>query len=367
MPKKYRIGVIGHTRQGAYGHHLDEAWLKLPNCEIVGVADADEPGLAAAVKRLGEPKGFSDYRKMIEETQPDVVAVCPRWIHEHRDMILAAAERGIHVYMEKPFCRTPAEADEIIDVCERTHAKLGIAFVSRYSPVLPTVKRLLEEGTIGEVLEFRARGKEDRRGGGEDLWVLGTHVLNLIHHLGGEPKWCFADAMQDGRRVTKEDVREGPEGIGPLAANQVHAIYGLPGGKAGYFSSHHDVQGDPSRYAIQIFGSKGILEVRPGSMLEVKYLDDSSWSPGRSGKEWRNVSSAGIGEPEPLSDPEYADYNLNGVKDFIASLEEDRLPKANMYEARWTVEMISAVFDSHRVNAPVTFPLENRENALGML
>ena len=102
---------------------------------------------------------------MLDRVRPDIAAVCPRWVDRHRDMAVAAAQRGVHVYMEKPLCRNLAEADEIVDACQRTHVKLAVAHPTRYSPKLATVKGLLDGGKLGRVLEFRARGKEDRRGG----------------------------------------------------------------------------------------------------------------------------------------------------------------------------------------------------------
>ncbi|MFK2836493.1 gfo/Idh/MocA family oxidoreductase, partial [Salmonella enterica subsp. enterica serovar Weltevreden] len=91
---------------------------------------------------------------------------------------------------------------------------------------------MIASGKIGRVLELRGRGKEDAtRGGGEDLWVLGTHIMDLIRLFGGDPTWCFAQVLQGGRRVTKADVVEGNEGIGPLAGDAVNAMYGLEGAK----------------------------------------------------------------------------------------------------------------------------------------
>jgi predicted dehydrogenase len=114
-PAKYRAAVVGHTGRGDYGHGLDRVWLDVPDTTIVAVADADPQGLAAAVKRLGGPKGFADYRRMLDEVKPDLVSICPRWLDEHRDMVVAAAERGVRgIYMEKPMCRTLAEADQMV-------------------------------------------------------------------------------------------------------------------------------------------------------------------------------------------------------------------------------------------------------------
>jgi len=365
--KRYRVGVIGRTGRGNYGHALDTAWLAVPETEIVAVADDNERGLAAAAKRLKVNQTFTDWREMIEEAKPDIVAICPRWLDQHGEMAAAAAERGIHVFMEKPMCRTPAEADRIVAACNKTGAKLAVAHPTRYSPRLATVRRLIADGKIGKVLEYRARGKEDRRGGGEDLWVLGTHVLDLIHALAGRPRWCFAHVTQDGEPVARTHVRDGNEGIGPLAGDAVRAMYGMSDGSTAYFGSYKNTAGKPWRYALQILGSRGIIEMTEGTMPDVKYLGDPSWSPGRSGAKWQDVTSAGIGKPEPLTGPEFSARHTLAIRDLLAAVEEDRQPLGGPLPGRDVVEMIVAVFESHRLGRPATLPLENRENPLAML
>jgi predicted dehydrogenase len=359
---RYRVAVIGHTGRGNYGHGLDTVWRELPRCELVAVADAHEQGLAQAVQRLQAPQGFSDYRKMLDEVKPDIVSVAPRWLDQHHDMVLAAAQRGCHIYMEKPFCRTLAEADAMIDACERNRVKLAIAHQTRYSPKLHVIREMMEEGRIGEVLELRGRGKEDARGGGEDLWVLGSHVLNLIHHFGGEPEWCFAEVTEQGRSITLEDVREGNEGIGPLAGDSIQAMYGLASGATAYFGSRRQANGN--RFGLQIYGSTGVIEVLTGYLPSAHILADPAWSPGRSGADWIPISSEGPGRPEPLKEGGLHAGNIAACQDLIAAIEEDRLPECHMYEARMTVEMIAGVFASQRAGGRVSIPLANRENPL---
>jgi len=365
---KYRVAVIGHTGRGNYGHGLDRVWLEVPSVEIVGVADADRQGLAQAVKRLRAPAGFADYRRMLDELKPDLVAIGPRWIDQHRDMLVAAAQRGVRgIYMEKPMCRTLAEADEMVAACQNNKVKFAIAYQTRYSPKLPVVRDLIQSGKIGQVLEFRGRGKEDRRGGGEDLWVLGTHVFNLIHHLGGQPKECFARVWQNGRPISREDVKPGSEGIGPLAGDEIHAMYRLSSGASAYFDTVRNTGGKPSRFGLRIFGSAGVIEMHTGYLPAVHLLSDSSWSPGRTGKNWIPVSSAGPGKKEPLAGGGLHEGNVLAVRDLIAAIEEDRQPAANILEARTAVEMIAAVFESQRVAGPVSMPLANRRNPLSAL
>jgi predicted dehydrogenase len=362
---KYRVAVIGHTGKGNYGHGIDTVWLQFPQCEIVAVADPDEKGLAAAAKRLKAPQAFSDYQKMLDETKPHIVAICPRWIDQHRDMCLAAATRGAHIYMEKPFCRTLAEADEIIQACEKSNVKLALAHQTRYSPKLQVIRDLIDDGKLGTILEYRGRGKEDHRGGGEDLWVLGSHIMNLIQYFGGDPQWCFARVEEGGQPVGKEHVKPGNEGIGPLAGDTVAAMYGLESGATAYFGSKRKEAGD--RFGLQIFGSKGVVEILTGSLPSAQFLPDPTWSPGRSKVAWQPITSQGVGVPETMVDGGLDAGNVMAVKDLLQAIEEDRHPECNMYEGRMTIEMISAVFESHRLRAPVNLPLKTRENPLSLL
>jgi predicted dehydrogenase len=366
VPTNYRVGVIGRTGHGDYGHHLDMAWKDVPGAKVVAVADDDKMGLAAAAKRHEVDQAFSDYREMLDKAKPDVVTICPRWIDQHRDMVVAAAERGIHMYIEKPLSRSLQEADEMINACERTHTKAVIAHQTRYSPKLAVVKQLVDEGRIGDVLEYRGRGKEDARGGGEDLWVLGTHIFDMIRTIGGDAQWCFAQVKQDGRPISKADVREGPEGIGPLAGDALQAVYEMSTGATAYFASRRNA-GNGKRFALQVFGTAGVIEILMGFMPSVKYLKDPTWSPGRSKAKWQDVSTAGIDQPEPLQDPGIHGGNVLAVKDLLAAIEENRQPLGNIYEARAATEMIVSVFESQRVGGPVKLPLENRKNPLTML
>jgi predicted dehydrogenase len=368
MADKFKVAVIGHTGRGNYGHGVDTVWMQMPVCEIVAVADADEAGRAEAVKRLKAPKAFADYRAMLDEVKPHIVGIGPRWVDQHRDMVLACAERGIHVYLEKPLCRTLAEADAMVAAIEKHDVKLALAHQTRYSPKLAVVREMIDDGKLGTILELRGRGKEDKRGGGEDLWVLGSHVFNLMQYFGGEPNWCFASVLQGEHPVTKADVKPGNEGIGPLAGDNVSATYGLDAGAMGYFASRRDAGVGGSRFGLQIYGSKGIVEILSGGQLpSVWFLADPSWSPGRSKSAWQPVSSQGVGMPEPLPDGGIEAGNVLAVRDLLIAIADDRQPECSIYEGRTTIEMIAGVFESHRQQKPVKIPLENRENPLAML
>lgn len=363
-----RVGIIGSTGRGDYGHGVDVAFTQLPHVEIVALADADAAGRAAAQQRTNPHRTYADYREMLAQEKLDLVAICPRWIDQHLDMILAAAEAGCHVYMEKPFCPTLLACDQAVAALDARGLKLAIAHISQYSPVLTMVQQLIADDAIGEILELRGRGKEDQRGGGEDLWVLGSHIFGLMRSVASsDPITCSSVVQVNQRGVTAADVVPANEGIGLLAGDHVQATYAFPGGATGYFASRRQMAGTPSRFALQIFGSKGIIEMESGYGVKAHLLRDGSWSPGRSKKNWEAITSAGLGQAEPRDDGTYQGGHVAAINDLLDSVTHDRPPKCSAHDARAIVEMIVAVFEAHRVGGLVAMPLANRHDPLAAL
>src|SRR5690606_26079245 len=104
-------------------------------------------------------------REMLDREQLDLVGVAPRWPDCHREMIVAAAEHGAHVYCEKPLAPTVADADAILAACARAGVRVAVAHQSRVLPATRQVRTLLAEGAIGRLRLIRGYGKCDRRGG----------------------------------------------------------------------------------------------------------------------------------------------------------------------------------------------------------
>jgi predicted dehydrogenase len=334
------------------------------------VADPDASGLAAALKKLNVTEGFADYRQMLSRVKPDLVAIGMRHVDQHRDAALAAVEAGARgIYIEKPFCRTPAEADTIVAACESKNAKLAIAHRNRYHPVLPVVAQFIKDGGVGRVLELRARGKEDPRGGALDLYVLGSHLLNLVNYFGGRPLACSAMVLQDGRPVVKTDVKDGAEGIGPLAGNEVHARYEMESGVPAFFDSVHDAGTKQAGFGLQIVGTEGLVDLRVDQDPVAHFLPGSPFRPVKDARSWIVISTGGVGKPEPIPDlAKQVMSHLTAGRDLIAAVRENRQPLCNVYDGRTVIEMIAAVFESHRLGGQrVTFPLKTRENPLALL
>ncbi len=367
---RYRVAVIGHTGRGNYGHGLDTMWQRLPQTEIVAVADANPAGLAAALKKLDVERGFSDYTKMLQDVKPDIVAIGPRQIDEHHAMCLAAAASGARgIYIEKPFCRSPQEADEIIAACAQHNVKLAIAHRNRYHPALDACRKLIEDGAIGRFLEARARGKEDARGGPLDLWVLGCHLFNLATVFMGAPRFCTGLIYQDGQPCAREHVGEGAEGIGALAGNEAHARFEMENGLPLFFDSVQNAGRRETGFGLQLIGNEGIIDLRI-DMEPLAYLRRGSpFDPRAAAQPWEIITSAGVRDKEPIPDlgRHLASHAAAG-EDLIAAIENDRPPLCDAAAGLTTIEMICAVLESHRQGGQrIAFPLKTRVNPLSLL
>lgn len=368
ISKSLKVAVIGHTGRGDYGHGLDKVWQRNGRTSIVAVADANEAGLANAARRLqlDSTASFRDYRQMLTKVRPDMVAVCPRHVDQHHGMIMAAIESGAKgIYVEKPFLRTPAECDHVLAAAEKNGTRIAIAHRNRYHPVMQIVADLIKDGRIGRLLEIRGRGKGDRRGGGEDLWVLGSHVLNMVNFLAGNPISCSAEMLQDGRRVKPSDVRKGAEGLGPLAGNELHARFMLDSGITVYFDSIANDQTESHGFGLQLIGSKGIISMRTDRDPLAHLIPGNPFEPTDKPRPWLPISTGGVDVAEP--EPKLIDHIFHhdtAVADLITAIDEDRQPWCSAAEGALTVEMICGVFQSHREGKTVPFPLQQREHPL---
>jgi predicted dehydrogenase len=365
VPRKQRVAVIGD--HGDFGHDLDRLWLGVPETEIIAVSDPDAGVLAGRLRDLGVTQGFADYREMLEKTQPEIVAIGPRQITHHHEMAMAAAKSGAKgIYMEKPFCRTLAEADEIISACEKHNVRLALAHRNRYHPVLPTVAALVNDGRIGRLLEVRCRGKEDARGGGLDLWVLGSHVLNVALIFTGPPAACSATLFQGKRPATPTDIRDGAEGVGPLAGDALHARFDTGNGVPIYFESVKQAGNAAVGFGLQLIGTQGIIDLRMDQGVMAHHLAGNPFQPSHEPRAWQPISTGGIGIAEPLPDtPKQVSSHLLTVRDLLGSIRENRAPLCSAADGRTVLEMTMGVFSSHvKGGARVALPLEDRRHPL---
>jgi predicted dehydrogenase len=362
--KRYRAAVIGHTGHGDYGHGWDTAWNGFDSIEVVAVADPDDTGRQAAMKRCGATRGYRDYREMLHKEKPGLVSIGPRWTDQRREMVTAAAEAGAHILLEKPFAPSLTDADAMVAAVEKNNVKLQVGHQMRTSPTVRRVRDLLRGGEIGVLQEVRGRGKEDSRAGGEDLTVLGAHIFDVMRIMLGDPRWAFAHATQDGREIRRSDVRQASEPIGPIAGNQIAGMFAFDGGVHGYFGSKANDGTHPNRFGYYFYGSKGVIYMPNGVDTQAQILRSPAWMPDEK-RRWEKIEAP----PEPheikVDGRGLADARM--VRDLLEAIEQKRDPVCSARDGRWTVEMVLSLYQSQKSGARVEFPLKDRRHPLETL
>ena len=238
--KTYRAAAIGHTGAGNYGHGLHVAYKNLENVEFIAVADPDDAGRKKAVEETGALRDYSDYRDLLSKEDLDIVSVCPRWIPAHLELVPACLDAGCHIYCEKPMTATLADGDAIVSAAQEKGLKIAVAHQGVYAPATQALKKKLAEGIIGDVQAIYVHGKQDGRGGGEDMITLGTHTFNMMRFLVGDVDWMHAHITVNGREITVEDAWEGSEPVGPVAGDCVNSYFAFKSGVSGLYDSRKD-------------------------------------------------------------------------------------------------------------------------------
>jgi len=366
---RYRAGVIGHTGRGNYGHGLDLAATGLPGVEVVALADADPDGRAAAAARSGAARTYADYHEMLEREALDLVVVGPRQPDQREAMLLSAIRAGVKaIYTEKPFARSLDEADRVLDAADGRGVRIAVAHQNRAFPGPRLARRLVAEGRIGRLRALRGYGKQDRRGGGQDLTVLGTHLLDLMRCFAGDAAWCHARVEEGGADATPADVRPGDEQVGPVLGDDLVATYGFAPGVTGSYESARAADGGGSEYfRVELCGDAGVLALWSSPTAPV-YLYPRPFALPDHADEWQILTPEPLPLPEGVSAragaSEMHQANQQLVCDLLTSVERGEQNPSSGHDARAALEMILAVYESHIRGDRVSLPLRDRTHPL---
>ena len=368
----YRIGIIGHTGRGNYGHGLDLAFHGLPRVHVVALADPDDAGRERAQQRTGATTTYASYHDMLQREKPDVVVIAPRWPDQHEAMLTAAVEAGVRgIFMEKPLTTSADAARRMLALCDAHGVKVTLAHQNRVRPAPAHAAQLVAAEKIGRLRAIRTVGKCDHRSGGEDLLVLGSHLLDLMRFHAGEARWCSARITVDGRDATRADVtRSKTEELGPLLGDDVVATYGLESGVTGTFESTHAAVGGGNDYFhVELCGTAGILAYFSDAHTVVWFLPRPFVVPGRD-EPWQRlapppeVDRVPDASPAPAGAGDFFVSNRTIAADLLESIEGDRPPVNDAHHAAAVAEMTAAVYASHLTGTRVTLPLEDPAHPL---
>ena len=144
MKKKWKIGIVKDRAKpmlGLHGHHT--AFCGLPGVEIAALMDSNTEDIDKIMSLTGAKRHYLNYLEMFDQEGLDIVVLCSRHPYDHFPQIKAAAERGIHVYCEKPMTVNLQEADQIVELSEKRRIKICMAHPARYGLSFRTMKNMV--------------------------------------------------------------------------------------------------------------------------------------------------------------------------------------------------------------------------------
>lgn len=203
--KKLNIGLIGAGFM-AKAHSIAYAGMPMffwpaPAIPVKKLlVDINEEVARDSAMKLGFESYDTDWRKIIDDPEIDIVDICtPNNVHA--EIAIAAAKAGKHILCEKPLSLTVSEAKEMYEAARDNNVTTMVAFNYRRTPAVQLAKKYIDEGAIGKILDFRGtylqdwsadpnsplswRFQKDICGSGA-LGDIGTHVVDMLRFLVGE-------------------------------------------------------------------------------------------------------------------------------------------------------------------------------------
>jgi predicted dehydrogenase len=205
--KPLRVGMAGYAFMGAAHSH---AWRTAPRFfdlplqpQLTAVAGRNADGVRAAAGKLGWESAETDWRRLIERDDIDLIDICTPG-NTHAEIAIAALEAGKHVLCEKPLANSVDEAERMTAAAEEA-AKRGVfamcGFSYRRTPALALAKRMVEEGRLGSIRHVRAQYLQDwlsnenapmtwrldkEKSGSGSLGDIGAHIIDTAQWLTGQ-------------------------------------------------------------------------------------------------------------------------------------------------------------------------------------
>jgi predicted dehydrogenase len=194
MSKRVRVGIIGS--QFISSIHA-EALQRSADAELVAVASPTKGNAEAFARRFRIPHHHTDYHKLLDMPEIEMVVVgVPNYLH--CQVTIDAAAAGKHVVMEKPLCINLAEADQMVESCRKANVKLMYAEELCFAPKYVRLKQLLDSGALGKPVLLKQSEKHDgphaphfwdvNRAGGGVTMDMGCHAIEFFRWMIGRPK-----------------------------------------------------------------------------------------------------------------------------------------------------------------------------------
>ncbi len=341
-----RVGLIGcgfigrfHSRalSGLIHHGLVDA-------EYAAVCDAVEERARSFAETAGVPIVTTDPAEVIDSPDIDIVYICVPTVG-HKEMVLRAAQRGKHIFCEKPLATNLANVEEMVAAV--AEVKTGVGLVLRHSPVYTVLRSLADDPSLGRLMaiifrddqffpiqgHYQSEWRKDRRQAGSGtLLEHSIHDVDILRWFGGEV------------RAVRGTVRNfaGHAGVEDLAISHLEFVEGA---QAELVSIWHNVLGRPSTRRLELFFENGFFATDYDFLGPIQLQTGANPPRTISGEEVRRRYLEIVGLPGKLYEDVLSQYALEDFF-FLQALAEGEAPFPDFGLALEAHRLVEAIYRS---------------------
>ncbi|MGZ9587140.1 Gfo/Idh/MocA family protein [Paenibacillus marinisediminis] len=202
--QEIRVGMVGYKFMGkAHSHAYHDVPMFFPNVPkpiMRAICGRDADAVRQAAGQFGWESYETDWRDMVKRDDIDLIDInAPSNVH--KEIALAAAACGKHIFCEKPLALTLADSREMLEAVEAAGVKHMVGFNYRFAPAVQLAKKLVQDGRLGRIYHMRAQFLQDwivdpmfplvwrlqkEVAGSGSHGDLGAHLIDLAHYLIGD-------------------------------------------------------------------------------------------------------------------------------------------------------------------------------------
>jgi predicted dehydrogenase len=373
------FGWMGRVHTQAYSrvlHHFPQLTVAP---QLVAVADAVPGRAEAAAEQFGFAKSARDWQEVAAD--PDVAAVsitAPNFLH--REIGVAMARAGKHIWIEKPVGLTADDARAVTEAAREAGVAGAVGFNYRNAPAVAAAKAMIDGGELGTVTHVRFRLFSDyaahpegalswrferERGGSGVLGDLAAHGVDLARHLLGEIDALVADTavfLAERARptgATAGHTRAAGGELGPVEnEDYVAGLLRFASGARGVLEASRVSVGEQNNYGFEIHGTGGAV------FWDFRRMNELGVSVGTAYQD-QSVSTVFVGpghgfygafQPGAATSMGYDDLKVVEAYQFLRSIADGTPHGATLDDAVRSAEALDAMAESARTGGWVTLP-----------
>jgi predicted dehydrogenase len=323
--------------------------------EIAGLCDIKPENIdifieKSSLDKSGEIPKYTDYLKMIDEQEPDLVSIATN-SGAHAEIALHCIDRGVPVIIEKPMAMNMKDANEIVRLSEEKGVQVAACHQNRFNVAIQELRKALEKGRFGKLshgsLHVRWNRDEEyyKQAPWRGTWAEdGGALMNQCIHGIDLLRWVMGDEVDEVYGVTRRRFHPyiEAEDIGMAVIKFRNGAIATVEGTTNVFPKNLEE-------TLYVFGERGTVKIGGTSANNIDVWEFADESEGDSKNRGLQEQTSNV----------YGNGHTLLFADMVEAIQEGKTPSIDARTGRNAVELVLAIYKSMKEGAPVKLPLED--------